>query len=647
MDGSESLLDTLRPHYRSGDSDLRSEFFNPCLSCCEYYQRAVGFFSSSALASWAAVLPRIANNDHIRIQLLISPELSEADYKAIQAASDPKDRDAILQDKADRILLDALAFATDTENLDLRLRLLIWLIASERLELRFAFPTHVPSPGIFHEKIGVFGFPDGRSVAFTGSANESASGHTYNYETVDVFRSWVAGDSDRVGIKKQQFASAWNGVATGLRVLPLSEETLRMVRVRAPKERPDTSGHSHEEHKWRHQDEAVTAFLGSERGILEMATGTGKTRTALKVFKSLSESGGLQSLIVAADGTDLLDQWYGELIQCAKGLSRRFLTCRHYGTNHEREMFDLNPSGKILLCSRQALPPALRNLSAAQAQNVLLIHDEVHSLGSRGNRASLSGLSDQIRYCLGLSATPEREYDVEGNDFIEGHIGEVIYSFGLEDAISRGILAPFSYYPLEYEIDEDDRLALQRVYRRAAARKNQGEPMSEAELWTELSRVYKVSKAKLPVFETFLSARQDLLGRCIIFVETKEYGEEVLSIVHRFRTDFHTYFDFDKKDVLQRFARGDLECLITCHRLSEGIDIRNLQNVVLLSSSRARLETIQRMGRCLRTDPENPAKRANVVDFVRVDEEGEAQEPDSSRRQWLRGLSHVQPQGED
>ena len=82
-------------------------------------------------------------------------------------------------------------------------------------------------------------------------------------------------------------------------------------------------------------------------------------------------------------------------------------------------------------------------------------------------------------------------------------------------------------------------------------------------------------------------------------METREYGDEVLRIVHQYRHDFHTYYAEEDFSTLKRFANGDIECLLTCHRLSEGIDIRSLETVILFSSARARLETIERMGRCL------------------------------------------------
>ncbi len=259
----------------------------------------------------------------------------------------------------------------------------------------------------------------------------------------------------------------------------------------------------------------------------------------------------------------------------------------------------------------------------------------------------MKGLSDPIRFRLGLSATPDREYDQDGNDFITEHIGPVLYRFTLEDAIRSGILSPFTYYPLEYIPSAEDKLQLKQVHKRAAARRAAGDPMPQEQLWTELARVYKNSRAKIPIFDDFIKDHQELLARCIIFVETKEYGYEVLEIVHKYRHDFHSYFAEEDSSVLKRFASGNIECLLTCHRLSEGIDIRSLSTVILFSSSRVRLETIQRIGRCLRTDPNNPRKRANIVDFIRINEidaPAGDESSDDERRNWLSHLSTIEPE---
>ena len=216
-------------------------------------------------------------------------------------------------------------------------------------------------------------------------------------------------------------------------------------------------------------------------------------------------------------------------------------------------------------------------------------------------------------------------------------------TFGIKEAIERGILAPFDYYPLSFRLTDDDRERLKAIYSRRKAREAAGDPMSETEMWIEIARVYKTSLAKLPVFATFIADHQELLKRCIAFVETMEYGEAVLDIIHKYRADFHTYFSGEQAETLKRFAYGELECLITCHRLSEGIDIRSLSTVILFSSERARLETIQRIGRCLRSDPDDPDKRADIVDFIREGEEDADPNADEQRRDWLTELSQVRP----
>jgi len=399
--------------------------------------------------------------------------------------------------------------------------------------------------------------------------------------------------------------------------------------------------------RWRHQDDAVAAFLTRERGVLEMATGTGKTRTALRIVRDLVTTDQISTIIVAMDGNDLMDQWYDQLTPLSQGLGRALSVARQYGPHKERDQFLLDPANTILLASRPNLRPALAALSQPQGERTLLIHDEVHRLGSPGNRTELAGLSDRVRFRLGLSATPEREYDQDGTAFIEQHVGPVIYRFELQDAIERGILSPFDYHPIEWRPDQDDRERIRQLYKRKSAREAAGKPMSQEEFWIELSNVYKTSKVKTPLFRDFVHEHPELLERCIVFVPTTEYGDDVLEIVHQYRHDFHTYYADDGSETLRRFARGDLECLITCHRLSEGIDIQSLRSVFLLSSDRARLETIQRIGRCLRVDPLNPAKRAQVVDFVRIrDPNDSARDPtsDEVRRDWLLDLASLQPE---
>ena len=618
-----------QPDYRSGYDNIVEDLFRPSLSRSKAYWRAVGYFSSSALESFGAPLGEfIKNGGHVR--LVTSVELSRSDLDAIQNGAPRQDICAQrLEQIIDTDFADGVGDGTGR---------LLRLLELGRLEIQIAVPK--TGTGIYHEKIGLF-FDDEDFVAFTGSSNESRNAFENNRECVDVYPAWSS--PGRAARKKEHFEELWQRTDKGVEVFTFPEAaSQKLIRIcgeweagrRDRKQEPGKKPN-----KWRHQDAALEKFLVAERGVLNMATGTGKTRTALKILRALYERDSIDTVIVSTDGNDLLDQWYGELLGVRKNIGAKIF--RHYKTSREVEEFLLEPKNGILLVSRQPLASALRQLPAEIGRRTLLIHDEVHGLGSPANRSQLNGLSDNIRFRLGLSATPEREYDEEGNAFLLEHIGPEIMRFELGNAIRRGILAPFDYFPLHYELTEEDRQRIRDVYKRRAARAAEGNPMSDEEVWIEIARVYKTSRAKLPIFDDFIDDNQHLLERCIIFVETHEYGDKVLDIIHKFRSDFHTYFSGEESETLKRFARGDLECLITCHRVSQGIDIRSLNSVILFSSARARLETIQRMGRCLRNDPENPGKVANIVDFIRGSDEEGGRNIDEEREKWLTTLSRV------
>jgi superfamily II DNA or RNA helicase/HKD family nuclease len=619
-----------RQDYRSGYDDIVEQFFRPSLREARTYWRAVGYFSSTALEAFGAPLGDFIRNGG-RIRLVTSVELSPDDLKAL---SNGVAKEELCAQRLEEIIESEFA-----DGVGDGVSRLVRLLEMERLEIKIATPK--TGSGIYHEKIGVF-IDETDFVSFTGSSNESRNAFEHNRECIDVYTSWDS--PDRAKRKRSHFEDLWNGDDIGVDIYTFPEAARKKL-LRVWKERESTRKRQQNvSRKWRHQDEARQVFLKAERGVLNMATGTGKTRTALSILKELFEQDQIDTGIVCTDGTDLLNQWFGELLTTRKEIGRNIRVFRHYSAYKESQAFDLNPRNAILLCSREPVAAALRRLTAAQGHRTLLVHDEVHGLGSPGNRARLAGLSDHIRYRLGLSATPDREYDTEGNQFIEQHIGPLLMTFGLKEAIERGILAPFDYYPLSFHLTDEDRERLKSVYSRKAAREAAGEPMSDTEMWIEIARVYKTSTAKLPVFATFIAQHQDLLKRCIVFVETMEYGEAVLDIIHKYRPDFHTYFSGEDAETLKRFAYGELECLITCHRLSEGIDIRSLSTVILFSSERARLETIQRIGRCLRSDPDDPDKKANIVDFIRERNEGDtAPNADEERRDWLVELSQVRP----
>lgn len=617
----------LEPEYRSGEHNILNQLFRPSLRVATEYWRAVGYFSSSALEAFGKPLSEFVANGG-RIRLITSVELREEDVQAIEQGMN---RQEVCERRISEIIEDEFSIGVRDG-----VKTLSTLLSVGRLDIRIAVPSK--GSGIYHEKVGIF-LDESEFVAFSGSANESKNALEQNYECIDVYPNWeLPGRAER---KRQHFEKLWNNNSVGVEVFRFPDAAAnQLIRLVQSGIREESPAYTVQNAKWRHQDEAIDAFLSAEQGILDMATGTGKTRTALRIVRTLLDRDQIDTIIISTFGTDLLNQWYSEVLRALSDLVKPLTIHRHFSEHYDRDEFSLSPKDSILLSSRASVDKALNNLTPAIAQRTLLIHDEVHGLGSHSSREALNGLSDDIRFRLGLSATPEREYDEEGNDFVESHIGPVLFNFGLTEAIERGILAPFNYYPLEYEITSEDRDKVRSVHAMRAARAKEGKPMTNEEVWTAISRIYKCSPAKIPVFRGFIETHQHLLERCIIFVETQEYGDEILEIVHKYRPDFHTYFSGEDSDTLRRFASGDLECLITCHRLSEGIDIQSLNTVILFSSARARLETIQRIGRCIRTNPADPDKIANIVDFIRVDA-GDGMNADEERSAWLTELSNL------
>lgn len=643
MAGIGSLRDIpLLTEYRSDSNDIIRDFYEPCLSAATAYDRAVGYFSSHGLLAAASGL-KVFTERTGSMRLIASPILMPDDIEAIDRGLRAR-ADVIEQRLLERAI--ELAGAPSAS-------WLAWLVAEHRLDIRLAVPTNPNGSlrrGIYHEKIGIFADAHGNSVAFTGSPNETDGGLVHNFESFDVYWSWQD-DLNRIARKRENFNRLWENRTNGLSVETVPESVrkkLIQLHQSGPQRRitetprPATDVN---DSLWPHQVKARDVFLEKHHGVLAMATGTGKTRTALAICEHLLGRNQIGTIIVAADGNDLLKQWSCDLIELCRRQPRTFRMYSDYDTMHQTNEFLEDLSGAVLLCSRANLHKALRRITPDDKRNTLLIHDEVHRLGSEGNRDQLARLHDGIAFRLGLSATPEREYDETGNVFIEEATGPEIYNYGLAEAISDGILAPFNYIALSYMPSDDDKQRARDVYKQEAARRHSGNPMPKAELYTAIARVYKTSLEKIPVFSAFVQSSPAILRRCIVFVEEREYGDAVIDHIHAYQKYFHTYYSGEDKEVLRRFAMGDLECLVTCHRLSEGIDIRTLSNVVLFSSARARLEITQRIGRCLRFDPANPDKIANVIDFVRNDEPplptDTKASTDTLRKEWLTALSQI------
>ena len=596
----------------TSEDNLIDELYTPCLKWAERFDRGVGYFTTGWLTYNVAGLSDFASRGG-KMRLITSPILSTEDTDAIIGAEN-QDGSAFLRLEA--ALLENVEILKQEMEADI-INAFSWMLYDGIIDMRFAIPCEKLEEGDFHDKFGIF-YKGNDALSFSGSINDSKHGFQ-NYESIKVFKTW-AGTQEYVDADTARFEKIWNRKDRNLKIFTIPQAVKNKIfELRSP-DRPYSlpAGSS----KWVHQDIAVKTFLEKEHGILAMATGTGKTVTAMKIINKLFDSGEIRRVVITMYGNDLLDQWAIQIRENYKNKQINY----HYASQKMMKDFVMHPDDSILILSRDArnlskLLDLFDRLPGDYRNDTLFVFDEVHGAGSNTFVENLSGRLSPYRYRLGLSATPEREYDEAGNDFLLNEIGEVIFEFTLQDAIQKGILCEFNYIPLPYVLSDEEKLKKRKIIAAFNAKKESGEPVDEKDMFTQLALVNKTAVNKLEEFESLISQRPELLQKCIIFVQTMEYGAKLQKILVRYSDKYHTYYADDEKINLENFAAGKIDCLLTCKKVSEGIDISSVTNIILFSSDRSRLVTTQRIGRALRLDKNNPEKKATVVDFVIEDSE--------------------------
>ena len=623
----------VKPCLDTSEDNLIEELYLPCLKWAERFDRGVGFFTTGWISYNIKGMSDFASRGG-KIRLVTSPILSNDDTDAI-INSEKDDTDAYK--KFEIALLDNVRTLEKEMKEDV-LNAFSWMLYDGIIDMKFAIPCKRLEEGDFHDKFGIF-YNGEEALSFSGSINDSKHGFQ-NYESIKVFKTW-SGTREYVEADILRFEKIWGCKDKNLKIYTIPNAVKEQIFQLRTSKRP-YKREQRELNKWIHQDKAVECLMEKEHGILAMATGTGKTITAIKIMDRLFEEGKIKRVIITMYGNDLLDQWAMQMREVYKNKQIHY----HYGLYKRMNDFIMHPDEALLLVSREAnnLTKLLTLLDKAPGnykEDTLFIFDEVHGAGSSSFVDNLTGKISPYKYRLGLSATPEREYDEAGNDFLQNEIGEIIFEFSLEDAIKKGILCEFNYIPLNYELTEAEKQKKKNIIAAFRAKKEKGEPYDEKDMYTQLALVNKTAISKIDKFEQLVSSRPELLQKCIIFVQTMEYGLKMQDVLIKHTDKYHTYYADDEKYNLVNFSEGKINCLLTCKKVSEGIDISSVTNIFLFASDRSRLVTTQRIGRALRLDKTNPGKVANVIDFVLEDAEENDHNADQERKEWLITLSET------
>jgi superfamily II DNA or RNA helicase len=390
-----------------------------------------------------------------------------------------------------------------------------------------------------------------------------------------------------------------------------------------------------------YQEDAIAAWVRAGGiGILEMATGTGKTVTALSAAtQTLSERAGAV-LVVVAPFIHLVDQWAQEMAAFGMYPVRCYGPTSAWRDSLDAEM-DLVRLGvkQIAICvaTHKALGnPALMDAVGRAGQGTvrMVVADEVHHLGAPKLFAPLDGFGFTLR--LGLSATPQRWLDDVGNERLREYFGGTVFEFGLSEAIAGGFLTPYEYKPVIVELTQNE-VASYGTLTRQIARLLESGATDIGPLLNRRAEILNAAEGKLGALRELVP--QDKQHTHALFYSTPSRLQSVVELLmthHRLRVHRFTYRESraERQRLLAAFARGDIHALVAIRCLDEGVDVPGTRTAYLLASSGNPREFIQRRGRILRKA--EGKDRAVIYDLITVPSYGRART--SSAWEMERGI---------
>lgn len=625
----------LLPVYDSSEHNLVQDLIVPLVEHSDTYMRGVGFFTSGWLRLAAQGLVSLAERGG-HAKYVVSPILDQQDWEALQRGEKAKEDDLLMQSLERSI--DDLTVSLERDARDA----LAWLVADGVLHFRLAVPRATGARGDYHDKVGVFMDQQGDIVAIHGSFNDTVGG-TLNGEAFSVFRSWDQGQRPFVAKHRERLSDLWEGNNAQFTTHSIPEAAReRFVRLRISRARPYRlpsagSGRSLARmprcpfHLRDFQTEAVSKWVENGcRGILEMATGTGKTITALAAASERYSSLERLVLIVSVPYLHLVEQWasvcrqFGFLPVLCSGEHRNW----HIEAKSVITDFRLRLLSHVclLVVHNTSATPLFQEVAGGVPSNLcMFVADEAHALGAPAFQA---GLLPGASMRMGLTATPHRWYDEEGTDVLMRYFSGVAFDYPLEEAIGKH-LVPYEYHPISVPLTEDEEADYRQITDKVASLQGwaQSDPQIEETieiLLIKRARLMAGAAGKLPALLDELRSmakKAQVLGleiRDILIYCAPGKHREVLRAVaalglrcHEF---VHTVGLADREKILNQFASGDLQALVAIKCLDEGVDVPSTRTAFFLASTTNPKEFIQRRGRVLRLA--KGKRRAIIYDFV-------------------------------
>lgn len=676
-------------------------FFSEALCNATSFDLMLGFFSSAAINVLSCGFATFIYNGG-KMRMIINDILSSDDASAISVAQEPSTLPFFdinnLEDlsytlsKRDKHFFDCLS----------------WLIRNDRIDIRIIRMKN--GNGIPHTKCGVFS--DGLNrVGFEGSVNFSLSAFIHNKESLSVFCDWNGpADENRIDDIKKSFEITFNGKdddvefidpsllkgyildhASRKSIPELLENELEIIEssdtpqlpipvkkalnnakikiaaaINKLKIQKITAANSpHFPFPSGPREYQKIAFdkwkENGQKGLFAMATGTGKTITSLNCLLEIYKHSSYYKALILVPTVTLVNQWAEE---CKKfGFAGIVKVCSknpNWRSSVDEIEFNesLDPIGRknsyIIICTyaSYARDNVFKRLNTLPRKQVLLIADEAHNLGAGRLLSKLKEIPYLRR--IGLSATPERQYDDIGNRKIMkffGCNGSYTFEYSMAEAIKNGALCRYKYYPhivrlntseMEEYLDVSRKLARYYTFNQDEFRPKD-DPILTALLIKRKNIIHKAAN-KLAVFKNILKQRLDKHGNLkytLVYVPEGNKPDEdadvfdSIDMISDDTTSSHlidTYtkavsdispittvrqFTSDTKErnsLLDDFAKGKLDVLTSMKCLDEGVDVPRSELAIFCSSTGNPRQFIQRRGRILRKHPDK--HMAEIHDLV-------------------------------
>jgi superfamily II DNA or RNA helicase len=652
--GALQTIQDIKPIYWLPADPFVEEALIPAFTVSTNVDCMVGYFSSQALVSLAPGLASFINKSNGTFRLIISPVLRTADWEAIEAGIKP----------AEAVVDDLFSSLTMTEDLIQRytLKCLTWLIRQERVEIQIA----LMKDGMFHPKVWLFRDADGDVLSAHGSSNLTHAGITRNIEQIAIAKDWTSEDSQYITQRLiGEFNALWNESNADCIVVSLPDATReRLVKTYSSTTPPQETDLSalyeramvvesaadyslepkrpvfriparlrYKDGPFAHQGEAVKAWVEADNhGVLEMATGSGKTITAMICAYRLYERSRPLLIVVSAPYVPLIQQWREEILPFGiepvnlseangprgRAQALRRLRTRLRSGNSEVEAIIVSHS----TLADEGFQNEITRFNCAK----LLIADEAHNLGSEG---FISNPPTVFEYKLGLSATPVRQYDDEGTEALFNFLGPVVFRYGLEEAIGN-CLVEYDYFVHEVHLTDDEMDKWNEITARIRANSWRQDDSGHPDEF--ITSLLMQRRAILESAENKITALKEALEReslpdlkhTLVYASDKrpKQLEAINGLLKMMDVLFHqvTYEETGDRArvrrILQSFRDGSIKVITAKRVLDEGVNIPEISKAFILASTTVERQWTQRRGRLLRQCREIGKTHSEIHDFV-------------------------------